>query len=321
MSRLYMIVIAVFIPSARVGLYLYIPKSPAYGLYYAKGLNLKMNIKNVMFLALLTALTACGGGSGADSTSVDASDATDKVVSAPAAEAKPASAEPEVDLYNVDEIELRGVRLGMTPEEALQALATFYSISPDDININLIESKIPIIEIQNVAFEYRYLSDGELVYVRFTPSLADKDVGYMVASYVRVNMENHMSVEAGGKQSAQWQKDITEKYGPVSIERGRSAYWCSAHSAGEKRCDKKSATLTVQNLYRPEMFLSNREYYRLWYEELKTWADESDKAGTIEFSSKVYNISTHVCRRNEKITHDNCKVGEPNGDKSIRDRG
>jgi len=245
MSRLYMIVIAVFIPSARVGLYLYIPKSPAYGLYYAKGLNLKMNIKNVMFLALLTALTACGGGSGTDSASLDANEATKKVASAPAAEAKPASSEPEVVLYNVDEMELRGVRLGMSPEEALQALVAFSSISPDDININLIESHIPIIEVQNVAYEYRYLSEGELVYVRFTPSLAHKDVGYMVVSDVRVTIDSIQSVEDGAKQSAKWQKDVTEKYGPLSIERNRSAYWCAAHIAGEKRCDNKSASLSV----------------------------------------------------------------------------
>lgn len=38
------------------------------------------------------------------------------------------------------------------------------------------------------------------------------------------------------------------------------------------------------------------------------------KAGTLQYASEVYNITTHVCRRNGKLTHDNCKVGEPNGD-------
>ena len=206
------------------------------------------------------------------------------------------------------------MRLGMSPEEALQALVAFSSISPDDININLIESHIPIIEVQNVAYEYRYLSEGELVYVRFTPSLAHKDVGYMVVSDVRVTIDSIQSVEDGAKQSAKWQKDVTEKYGPLSIERNRSAYWCAAHIAGEKRCDNKSASLSVQNLYRPEMFLSNREYRRLWSEELEKWANESDKAGTIKYGSEVYNITTHVCRRKESIKHENCKVGEPDGD-------
>jgi len=57
-----------------------------------------------------------------------------------------------------------------------------------------------------------------------------------------------------------------------------------------------------------------REYRRLWSEELEKWANESDKAGTIKYGSEVYNITTHVCRRRESIKHENCKVGEPDGD-------
>jgi len=229
-------------------------------------------------------------------------------------------------VHNFDEIELKGVRLGASVDEALQGLMEFYSLNVDDIRISSDESHMPITDRKSAPYRISYRTEDQSVVVNLVPSLAKKDVGYMVVASVRFSVKNSESGEDAKEKSheALLHETIGDEFGPPTQKRGRDTFWCSKLSPSNSGCDKNATHLKISGKPRIQLtgftpdntiVLSNPELERVWLDELTIWAKEMNGASNLKYSSRYNNISTHLCRgTNIDSLFLDCKVGEPNGD-------
>ncbi len=94
-----------------------------------------------------------------------------------------------LDLYNVDAFEFAGVRTGMMADDALEKVAEFYSLSPDDFTTNVFTGRVPYFDYENPVSKFNYSgSDGWIVLDLHPELLPGEETAHMVVQEIQVSM-------------------------------------------------------------------------------------------------------------------------------------
>lgn len=132
-----------------------------------------------------------------------------------------------LDANDLAEFTVAGVQLGSTQEEAMQNMAKFFSIEPADIQILRSAKPMPITGVENWVESIRYTGGDFYADVRFTPSLAAKDSGYMVVYRIDANNTPH-SMHEFEKNLEVNLKPTIDQLGPatsITKDNGQGKAW------------------------------------------------------------------------------------------------
>jgi len=156
------------------------------------------------------------------------------------------------DSYDLYKFEIAGVRLGMLPDEARQAVANFYSINIDEIITEYYEGNEPFPGVEKLIGQpaiMEYQPDNGLpIRIEFAPSTAHKDDGYVIVYGVDLGKAFTSSDERNAHQKLALNK-AKQEYGTpttqlLSGEAHWSYKWCSEDTE-KSSCEFNSTNYEV----------------------------------------------------------------------------
>jgi len=177
------------------------------------------------------------------------------------------------DSYNIYEIEIAGVRLGMSPDAALKDVAKYYSISVDEFVTETHDGTEPFpgaekLKDQPSVLEYQP-NIGTPIRIEFAPSTVRKDSGYMIVYSVELGYPGVKSSEIRERQKLAFEEAV-QKIGPpttqsIKSENQWSYSWC-AEDTDQKSCARGSASFEINE---SQSFLIDPKIPEMWMKEMR----------------------------------------------------
>lgn len=153
------------------------------------------------------------------------------------------------DVYNVDEFEFAGIRTGMTPDEALEKVAEFYSLNPDDFETLNFIGKVPYFDYEDPLSDIDYSGDEGWIQLSLHPELLPgEETAYMVVEEIQISMQLGIDRADRPQARAALIEEFSKKYGPPTLTiinqetPSKSEYhWCETEPTKEYRCNRKES--------------------------------------------------------------------------------